>query len=185
MKTYVLVYEGFVQFEVVLTNCFMQSVSDIITVGIDKETVISHEGFKTVPHITLDEVNIDDVDLFVIPGGEPEQLFGVDGLYNLIRNLDKEGKVIGGICASPIHLAKAGVLENREFTTTLPVEEFNVFDGCNYVDDDLVIIDDNIITAKARGYVDFALEIGRVMNIYKDEADYKETINYFKYYKIK
>jgi hypothetical protein len=46
-----------------------------------------------------------------------------------------------------------------------------------------VIRDGNILTAKPNGYVDFALELGRMMDIYQDEADLQETIDFFKYFK--
>ncbi len=183
MKTYVLVYEGFVQFEVILTNYFMNTVGEVVTVGIDNDTVTSHEGFQTIPHLTIEEVDIEDIDLFVIPGGTPQELFGKDKFYELIKKLDSNNIVIGSICASPIHLAKAGVLAGKKFTTTLPVDEFDEFTDGEYVDE-IVVIDDNIVTAKARGYVDFALELGKIMDIYDNDDDLQETINYFKYYKI-
>ncbi|WP_175406469.1 hypothetical protein [Bacillus sp. FJAT-27264] len=45
------------------------------------------------------------------------------------------------------------------------------------------MVDRNIVTALPNGYVDFALELGKLMNIYKDKADYQETIEFFKYFK--
>lgn len=42
------------------------------------------------------------------------------------------------------------------------------------------MIDGNIVTAKACGYVDMALELGKIFKIYEDEADYRETVDYYK-----
>lgn len=183
MKTYVMVYEGFVQFEVVLTNYFMNTVGELITVGLDKKKVTSLEGVQIVPHITIDEVDIEDVDLFVIPGGEPETLYDEDEFYELIKTLNENDKIIGTICATPVHLAKAGILEDKKYTTTLPIDEFDEFESENYLDK-LVVKDDNIVTAKARGYVDFAIELGKTMDIFEDEEDLQESIDFFKNYKI-
>ncbi|MCP3808686.1 hypothetical protein NLX78_15725 [Paenibacillus sp. Lou8.1] len=41
----------------------------------------------------------------------------------------------------------------------------------------------NIITAKPNKYVDFAIEIGKVVDIYTDDEDLKETIDFFKLFK--
>ena len=183
MKTYVMVYEGFVQFEVVLSNYLMNTVGEVITVGLDKKQVTSLEGFQTIPHITIDEVDIEKGDLFVIPGGEPEELYGEDEFYKVIKKLNENDKIIGTICATPVHLARAGILEGRKYTTSLPIEEFDEFEKDNYLDE-LVVKDDNIVTAKARGYVDFAIELGKTMNIFEDEEDLQETINFFRNYKI-
>ncbi|MEC9488596.1 MAG: DJ-1/PfpI family protein [Halanaerobium sp.] len=181
MKTYVLLYKGFVQFEVVLANCFLRNKSEIITFATEERTFTSLEGFQTIPHQTIDEIDPDEVDILLIPGGEPEDLTGAEELYELVRQLDEKGKFIGAICAGPVHLARAGVLKGRKYTTTVPVEEMPEFAGGNYQDQN-VVVDGNIITAKASGYVDFALEAGRIMDIYEDEADYQETVRYFKYF---
>jgi len=181
LKTYVLIYETFVQFEVVLTNYFMKTKGEIVTVGVDDKEVTSWEGFKTVPHLTIEEVDTDDVDLFVVPGGQPDQLTGIDKLSEFLNKLYQKNKVLAAICAAPVHFAKAGILKKHNYTTTLPLNEFNSFNKQNFLDRN-VVVDENIITAKAAGYVDFALEVGKKMNIFKDQADYQETVNFFKYY---
>ena len=45
------------------------------------------------------------------------------------------------------------------------------------------IITDKIILSPGNEYVDFALEIGKAADIFEDEDDYNETINYFKLFK--
>ncbi|MBF4691912.1 DJ-1/PfpI family protein [Fusibacter ferrireducens] len=182
MKTYVLIYEGFVQFEVVLANYFMKTVGDIITVGLTDQPVTSQEGFITIPHITLNEVNVDNVDLLIIPGGDPKSFENNKSLSNLLQNLHAKKVKIGGICSGTLALANSGLLKGLKYTTPLPITEFSVFDPNNYLDQNIVV-SGNIITAKANGYVDFGLEIGKMMSIYKDDADYEETIQFFKYFK--
>ncbi|MGF7059525.1 DJ-1/PfpI family protein [Brassicibacter mesophilus] len=181
MRSYILIYEGFVQFEVILASYFLKTKGEIITVGVDESRVTSAEGFITVPHITIGEVDVNEVDIFIIPGGEPGKLLENVDLHELLIKLNNQNKAIGAICAAPIHLAKSTVLKGKKYTTTLPIEEFKEFQGCTYLDEN-VVVDDNIITAKASGYVDFAIEIGKVMDIYENEEDLEETIRYFKYF---
>lgn len=182
MNTYVLIYEGFTQFEVVLANYFLKTKGEIITVGINNNIVLSAEGFRTVPHTVLEEVKVEDVDLFIIPGGDPDKLISNKEFYNLLNKLNDEKKKIGAICSGTVHLAKSGVLNGKKFTTSVSIDEYKYFNKIDFKNDNIVV-DGNILTAKANGYVDFAIELGTIMNIYKDEADLKETIDFFKYFK--
>lgn len=182
MKSYVLVYEGFVQFEVILASYLLKHAGDIITVGVSIDPVVSAESFKVIPDITIDEVNVDEVDAFIVPGGIPDTLFDCAEFYTLLEKLNAKGKVIGAICSAPLHLAKANVLQGKKYTTTITPADFTEFNTANFVNEN-VVIDGNIITAKANGYVDFGIEIGKMVGIYEDEADYQETIDYFKHFK--
>ena len=42
---------------------------------------------------------------------------------------------------------------------------------------------DNIVLSPGNEYVDFALAVGRAADIFTDEADYQETVDYFKYFR--
>ena len=182
MNTYILIYDDFAQFEVILANYFLKTKGKIITVGINKDSVISSEGFITVPHISLDEVLVKNVDLFIIPGGNPENILDNKSFYTLLKRISDENKKIGAICSGVIHLAKSEVLNDKKFTTSVSLDENKYFNKNNFVNQN-VIVDNNIITAKANGYVDFALELGKVMGIYESEEDLQETISYFKEFK--
>lgn len=43
-----------------------------------------------------------------------------------------------------------------------------------------VVVDGNIVTAKAIGYVDLAIELGKMYNVFKDERDLEETVEYYR-----
>lgn len=183
MKTFVLIYDGFRQFEVVLVCYFMKaSQSEIITVALDERDISSFEGFHTQPHKLLSEVHADEVDLFVIPGGDPKTIYNTPILNTFLTELHEKGTYIAAICGAPVHLAKAGILNGRQFTTSVIKEHQDDFKG-GVLKDENVVIDGNIITAKPNAYVDFAIEVGKIMDIYEDEADFQQTIEFFKYFK--
>lgn len=92
MKVYVFIYETFAQFEVVLSTYFLGIKGDIITVGIENSPVLSGEGFKTIPHKILKDVDPSDVDLFILPGGEPSEIKECEQLYLFLNELNKIGK---------------------------------------------------------------------------------------------
>lgn len=182
MNVYVLIYEGFTQFEVVLANYFLATKGEIITVGITKESVASVEGFLTQPHMILGEVDLEEVDIFIIPGGSHEEIEDNHDLYSFLEKLNIKNKKIAAICSGSLHLAKVGLLEGKKYTTTLQTKKYEFFDDKNY-QDELVVVDGNIITAKANGYVDFALKLGEVMDIFEDDDDYNETVKFFREFK--
>lgn len=179
MKAHIFVYPGYVNFEVVLAAYFFKSVGEVEIVGLSKEVVESAEGFPTQPHRVLSDLSPDEVEAFIVPGGDPSVLDGQELFYDFLRALDQQGCCIGAICAAPIHLARAGILDNRKYTASLSAQEMSEFTSGAY-QEELAVIDQAIVTAKPEGYVDFALALGRVMKIYKDEDDYRETVEFFK-----
>lgn len=184
MTTYVLVYNGFAQFEIIFTCLFMKRKGDIIVVGIDENEVESIEGFIIKPTQQLKNLHIDEVDLFVIPGGEAKNIYNNSYLDEFLRELNEKRKIIAAICAAPVKLAKAGILDNKKFTVDKPeLKEFEESFKNSFFVNENVIIDENIITAKPCGYIDFALEISKKMGIYENDSDIQKTIDFFKFYK--
>ncbi|MCI9633223.1 MAG: hypothetical protein HFH18_08280, partial [Ruminococcus sp.] len=43
--------------------------------------------------------------------------------------------------------------------------------------------DRHVITARANAYVDFAVETAKELDLFEDEADLRETIDFWKYHK--
>lgn len=186
MNTYVLVYDGFAQFEVIFACLFMKRKGEIIVVGIDDKEVKSIEGFIIKPTQQLKKLNIDEIDLFIIPGGEAKNIYYNSYLDELLNILNIKKKVIAAICAAPVKLAKAGVLNNKKFTVDRPeLKEYEKdFKNSIYINDN-VVIDENIITAKPCGYIDFAFEIGKKMGLYNNALELQEAIDFFKFYNEK
>jgi putative intracellular protease/amidase len=133
--------------------------------------VTSLEGFQVSPHTTVDQVDIDTVDLFVIPGGNTPSVLGHNSIVELIQSMNQKRKVIGAICHGPVLLAEAGVLENKKYTSNVTENEssYKLFQKEYFVDTDIVK-DGNIITAKGNAYVEFAMEIGKVLNAFDDKS---------------
>lgn len=182
MNTYIFIYDDFANFEVALSALFMKAKGEIITVALEKREYVSEEGFKFLPHKILKNVKPEDIDLFIIPGGNYNSIYGNKKIYEFITKLYELNKCIAAICSGTIQIAKAGILDGKKFTTSMPIDEHSEFKKGIFLDEN-VVVDEKIITAKGNGYVDFAIEIGKVMDIYEDKDDLRETENYFKYFK--
>ncbi|WP_232698003.1 DJ-1/PfpI family protein [Brevibacillus daliensis] len=179
MKSLIYLAPGFVDFEIsILTYCLSHCNSDIITIAsaTDKEGVTSVGGLRVMPHAVVGDVQAEEYDLLVIPGGnyvfdvkEDEEILG------LIRNMHQQNKKLAAICGGPLLLEKAGILTDKRYTTS--VDDIKLQEA--FTDQD-VTVDGNIITAKGGAYVEFAVEVTKQLNLFIDEADELETIQYFK-----
>lgn len=182
MKTYVLIYDGFVQFEMAMTCLFMRSKGEIITVALEDRDVTCNEGFVFRPHILLKAMPLDDVDLFLIPGGQYQNIYDNELLSKTLQELNRKGKVMAAICSGPIHFAKAGLLKGKNYTSYSLPDYADDFKGALFSNDH-VVVDGNIVTAKAIGHIDLAFVLGGMMNIFQDEKDYQENLQYYKFFK--
>ncbi|MBT8719727.1 DJ-1/PfpI family protein [Brachyspira hyodysenteriae] len=113
---------------------------------------------------TLEKIMNYDFDAIALPGG----MGGMNNLkadmrvLEILRNMYENKKLVSAICASPIVLGEAGVIKGKY--TCYPSCEVHVKGG-EYVEKDLVVCDDNIITSKGPATtVFFALEIVKYLN---------------------
>lgn len=168
MKYHVFIYEGYVSFEIMLATYFLKTKGDVITVGVSKAPVKSCEDFTVLPDVGLEEVTAEEMEILLLPGGNLEPLKDHLPLQVLLRELISRNKVVAGIC-SAAELVKAA---NQAARGPEGAEPAIVRNG--------VEIAGKIVTAPPHKYVDFAIELGRVLSIYKDDDDFEETIRFFK-----
>ncbi|WP_326513400.1 DJ-1 family glyoxalase III [Clostridium intestinale] len=108
----------------------------------------SHDIVVKADKIISDEIK--DYDMIVLPGGLPgaTNLRDNEKVIELVKyfNEDKE-KLIAAICAAPMVLERAGIIKGRTITS-YPGEKYNnLLKEANYIED-IVAIDDNLITSR-------------------------------------
>ena len=59
-------------------------------------------------------LNLDDIDIFIIPGGNPVHLYENAELNEFISNLNNKNKFIAGICGGAELMAYYGLLNNKK-----------------------------------------------------------------------
>jgi putative intracellular protease/amidase len=180
-------YNNMADFEMSLI-CYLlafEGKKEIITIGYEKEIVYSAGskiGYK--PSITVKEaLELKNVEGLIIPGGlnseqRPE-------LTELIQKLNQSKKLLAAICRGPQYLARAGVLKDRFYTTTMTLEviqRLGIEDPFprQMFTNKRVIRDDNIITAIDTAFVEFSIEICDWFHVFKDIGDKMEMIKAFK-----
>jgi 4-methyl-5(b-hydroxyethyl)-thiazole monophosphate biosynthesis len=157
-KLFVPFAEGFEEIEALtVVDVLRRAGIKVDMVGVPSSMVTGAHGVKITMDKKLPEVNVDDYDGIILPGGNPGyvNLGRSASLIEMIKKLNMKGKLIGAICAAPSVLAKAGVLENRK-ATIYPGMEREI----PYPRGDRLVVDNNIITSQGPGTaMEFALKI--------------------------
>ncbi|SDM58785.1 DJ-1/PfpI family protein [Lachnospira pectinoschiza] len=168
MKTVVLLYETCCIYEIVVTNYFLQCCGhEIVFATIDGKGVTATEKYSLNASCALKDIDPKEVELLLIPGGNIETIDNEE-VYSFIRAVVDNKQLVAGICNGADELDHAGVLEGIDSTHSLK--------------EDLVVYE-NVITARANAYVDMAIAIGKKMELFKDEDDLQETVEFWKYHR--
>ncbi|MGD1060572.1 MAG: DJ-1/PfpI family protein [Methanomassiliicoccales archaeon] len=179
MRTCILYYDSCALFEVTIAALFMKHAGEVVTVGPEIRDYESWEGLRVRPHMRLKDLDAENVDLFILPGGDPDNVADDPDLRRTLVALNQKGKVIAAICAGPVILARSGILRGRRYNSSVAEERKSEFAGAIHDDRD-VVEDGNIVTALPNAYVDLALTLGKKMNIFEDRADYDETVRIYR-----
>ena len=106
---------------------------------------------KSVPaDLEIDEVDADDFDALVLPGGQmnPDVLRTNDRAVELVLDFLDSDKIVAAICHAPWLLVEADAVEGRMLTSWPSVKTDIENAGGDWVDEE-VVVDDNIITSRS------------------------------------
>lgn len=125
---------------------------ETVTLGLDGRDVVGAHGIAMAADRTLDELNGEDFDCVVVPGGGKgaDAIAGSRMAVEFIRRLSGEGAVVAAICAAPALVlgAACGLLKGKRFTC-YPGLESSVPDG--RFSEERVVTDGMLVTARSAG----------------------------------
>ena len=124
---------------------------DVKTVSLSGDLLVSSaHGVQVKADMLFEDVNFDDADLLLIPGGMPgaKNIDEHDGVRRALVAHAANEKLIGAICAGPMVLGHLGLLRGKKATCYPGFED--QLDGAVYTAAP-VTIDGNIITGKGPG----------------------------------
>jgi 4-methyl-5(b-hydroxyethyl)-thiazole monophosphate biosynthesis len=168
MKVVVPMAEGFEEIEfVTIVDILRRAEVEVVTASLGERkgpgqeigTVEGSHGLKVVPDAAIDDIDPEEFDAVVLPGGFPGfvTLGNDERVLDLVRRMDGAGKYVAAICGAPSVLIKAGVVEGKR-ATIHPAGRKDLRDD-QYVDD-RVIVSGKLITSKAAGTaMEFALRL--------------------------
>jgi 4-methyl-5(b-hydroxyethyl)-thiazole monophosphate biosynthesis len=134
---------------------------DVTTAGLAPGLVEGARGMRVQPDADLDAVMDRDFDMIALPGGMPgsENLKNDARILALLKRLTVAGKYTTAICAAPIALAEAGLLDGRRATSYPGFVDKMKLPGTTYVAEP-VVVDGKVATSRGPGTaMDFALTL--------------------------
>jgi protein deglycase len=163
-KVLVPLAEGCEELEAVtLIDLLRRAGIEVVAAGLKPGTVRASRGVQLVPDMTLDAALDDDYDMVVLPGGMPgaAHLKEDARILRLLKKIAAEGKYTAAICAAPMVLAEAGVLDGKQATSypgfldALPGVTLRT---------EAVVQDGTVLTSRGPGTaMDFALALVEVL----------------------
>lgn len=160
-KICVFFADGFEEIEgLTVVDLLRRAGVEVTTASISNSlTIHGAHGIDVQADKMFDDVNYEEQDMVVLPGGMPGTLnLGAhQGVKTVLEQFYKEKKYIAAICAAPSVLGGYGMLEGRKATSYPGFQE--ALKGAEYVED-AVAVDDFMITSRGLGTaIDFSLAL--------------------------
>lgn len=157
---YVFLADGFEEVEAIEPiDIMLRAGLDVKTVSLGNDLVTGAHGIRVAADIMIDEVDCEQLDAVVLPGGGlgHENLDASESVHAIINYAVAHGKYVCAICASPSILGRKQLLNGKKATCFPGFEEYLY--GAEYVTDKAVV-DGKIITARGAGAAaEFGFEI--------------------------
>lgn len=179
----VLLAFGVEEMEVLITTSILRQAGiKVTTVGLLGDSAIKCKSKLVIkPDKSLEDVKNTGLifDIFILPGGLPATKAMQDSelLAEVLRDQEKEGRLISAIGTSPIVLEHHAILKGRNLTAHPSYKDLLSRGGYNFNETSNVVKDGNLITSCGLGATfEFAL---RVACIFTEPGNTKEMSKRF------
>ncbi len=113
-----------------------------------KGMIKGKHGYEVQVNKALKEVNPDDYDVLILPGGKaPETIRKEKEALEIARHFFKKNKPVSAICHGPQILITAGLLKGRHATCYKSVAR-EIKDAGAIYEDKGVVVDENLVTSR-------------------------------------
>jgi 4-methyl-5(b-hydroxyethyl)-thiazole monophosphate biosynthesis len=152
--------EGAEELETVtIVDVLRRAGAEVVLAGLAPGPVTCSRGVVLVPDATLDDLDPAGFDAVVLPGGAggAQRLRDDPRVLALLRGAWETERVVAAVCAGPIALHAAGILEGRACTSHPSVRDALV--GAHYREE-RVVRDGRLLTSRGPGTaLEFALAL--------------------------
>ncbi|MBN2279878.1 MAG: DJ-1/PfpI family protein [Candidatus Marinimicrobia bacterium] len=134
---------------IAIIDILRRSGATVVTAGLETRNILGSHQIPIIADELLENITASEYDGIVLPGGMPGtiNLKNNDKVVALVQKFHTDGKLVAALCAAPMVLHQAGVLEGKKFTihpgtkNEVPLQAEN----------DQVVEDGNIVTGQASG----------------------------------
>lgn len=136
--------------------------------SVNKTKIKGKHGYEVNVDKTLQEVNPEEYDVLILPGGKaPERIRKEQKAIEIARHFFKREKPVSAICHGPQTLISAGLLKGRHATCYKSVAQEMKDAGALYGDSE-VVVDGNLITSRQPS--DLPAFMRETMKLIKEDA---------------
>ena len=151
----ILTENGFEEVELTSPKKAMEDAGmkvDIVSAQTGKVKAWNHDhwSIELSVDVNLSEVNMDNYDALMIPGGviNPDKMRMNPDYVNFAKEFMESGKPVAAICHGPQLLIETGLLEGRKMTSYPSVKTDIINAGANWVDRE-VVVDNGLVTSRS------------------------------------
>lgn len=156
--------EGFEEIEAVtIIDVLRRANVPVIVAGERPGPVRGSHGIEVSAEKALADVSADDLRMIALPGGMPgaANLAKHPVVQRLIKELEKRNRYTCAVCAAPMALGAAGVLEGKRATCFPGFEKH--LTGARFVEQ-RVVVDGHVVTSRGPGTsLEFALTLAGIL----------------------
>ena len=173
----ILFAEGFEEIEAItIVDVLRRAELKVVTIGVKEKTPVGSHGIPIVVDELLTDIDETVLDCVVLPGGMPgaENLANDENVVELLMNLGRQHKLLGAICAAPIALEAARLI-NRKSVTCYPSFKDHLVNSIYC--DAKTCVDGNIVTGNGPGAaLEFALRLVEKLKSTEAAADLRRKM---------
>ncbi|MCC9041892.1 glutamine amidotransferase [Myroides sp. M-43] len=145
----------------------------LLTVSDTGADVVSKGGLKVSVDISLEELDMEKMRLFIIPGGQmwEDNKHDFKNLDRIIYGVYTHKLPIAAICGATVYLGHRGMLDQIKHTSNALFylkALVTTYQGELYYTDELAVSDANIITASGIAPLEFATQIMKELEFNSD-----------------
>ncbi len=176
----ILLADGFEESEALVTaDLLRRGGCEVTLTGLDSLQVTGSHGITVLADKTLDQIEMAEMEMLVLPGG----MAGVENIQlnlfalALIERARNQGAYVAAICAAPTILAQLGILDRRR-AVCYPGLEDRMFSAV-IQHGQTVVTDGRIITGEAAGAAfDFGLKLVEILKGAETAEEVRKAVVY-------
>lgn len=118
-------------------------------ISLHRREIKGKHGYPIKPDKLIKEVNPNDYNGIIIPGGtkNPDYLRRDKDILDFVSKINEQGKLVGAICHAGWVLISAKIVRGRKATSYFAIKDDMLNAGAIFVDSS-VVIDNNLITSR-------------------------------------
>jgi 4-methyl-5(b-hydroxyethyl)-thiazole monophosphate biosynthesis len=155
---------GFEEIEAVtVIDVLRRAGLQVTSAGLTTGPVTGSHDIEILPDATLDQIRPEAFDMVVLPGGLPGSYHLRDDprVIAFVREMARLGRHTCAICAAPVVLKAAGLVEGKAVTSHPALREEMQSPGYR---EDRVVHDGGVVTSRGPGTaLEFSLELVRIL----------------------